>query len=383
MRHPVAVITPPRIGQEMLSCKIVRSEIGEYLMRTVEVLVIQPINDAEFDRIAAIDSRLRIVDARGLFEPEYAQTWPQWSVQRYLSGRQLRSSTRDERDHLLSTAEVVLGGWPFPYDLRSRAPQLKWFHQRPAGASNLMTGDLWGSDVMVTTSRGYGNTLPMAEFVLAGFFHFARGLHFAYRDQQRHQFDHLSYRPILLNGKTVCVVGAGGIGQDVGRVCASAGMRVIGTRRHAQAATPLPEGFSQLATPDHLHDLLGESDFVAVCCQWTAETTNLIGPEAFAAMRPGTILANVARGEIIDEQALITALEGDTLRGVALDVYVGEFEHAPDLRLWDDERVLITPHVSGGTDVPQHKVVDLFCNNLKAYLANAPLLNIINWERGY
>lgn len=352
-------------------------------MRTVEVLVIQTISDAELDRIAATDPRLHVVDARGLFEPEYEETWPQWSVQRYLAGRQLRPSTRAERDRLLSTAEVVLGGWPFPYDLRSRAPQLKWFHQRPAGASNLLTGDLWGSDVIVTTSRGYGNTLPMAEFVLASFFHFARGLHFAYRDQRRHQFDHRSYRPILLNGKTVCVVGAGGIGQDVGKVCANAGMRVVGTRRHVQPGAPLPEGFSRLTTPDHLHELLGESEFVAVCCQWTPKTTNLIGPEAFAAMRPNTILANVARGEIIDEEALIDALEAKTLRGAALDVYVGEFEQAPNPRLWDDERVLITPHISGGTDIPLHQVVELFCDNLKAYLAEEPLANIIDWERGY
>jgi glyoxylate/hydroxypyruvate reductase A len=352
-------------------------------VQTVEVLVIQPISDDDLQRIAAVDARLRVIDARRWFDDEIRHTWPQWTVQRYLGDRAAPASTREERDRLLATAEIVFGGWPFPLDLRARAPHLKWFHQRPAGASNLLRGDLWGSDVMVTTSRGYGNTRPMAEYVLAGFLHFARGLHRAYHDQRQHRFEHQSYRPVLLEDKTVCVVGAGGIGQDVGRLCAGAGMRVVGTRRRVTPETPWPEGFARLEGPERLLDLLGESEFVAVCCQWTPETTGLIGREAFAAMRPGTVLANVARGEIIDEAALLAALEAGTLRGVALDVYVGEFEHAPDRRLWDDERVLITPHVSGGTEHSHHRGVDLFCDNLRAYLDGRPLANVIEWERGY
>ena len=294
-----------------------------------------------------------------------------------------RASTREERDRVLAQAEVILGGWPFPLDLRARSPRLRWFHQRPAGASNLLRGDLWGSDVTVTTSRGQGNTGAMAEYVLACFLHFARGLHRAYRDQERQHFEHGPYRPILIEGKTVCVVGAGGIGQAVGRLCAGAGMRVVGTRRHVPPGDALPPGFSRVEGPERLHELLGQSDFAAVCCQWTPETTGLIGGSAFAAMRPGTVLVNVARGEIIDEEALIAALASGRLRGVGLDVYVGEFEHAPDSRLWQDERVLITPHVSGGTDVAQHRVVEVFCDNLRAYLDGRPLANVIDWGRGY
>src|SRR5262249_13561089 len=152
------------------------------------------------------------------------------------------------------------GGFPFPLDLRSRAPRLRWFHQLPAGASNLLRGDLWGSDVVATTSRGHGNTRAMAEYALASILHFARGLHHAARDRQRHRFDHRSYRPLLLQDKTVCVVGAGGIGREVGRLCASAGMRVIGTRRRPTRDAAPPAGFSRLESPDRLHALLGESD---------------------------------------------------------------------------------------------------------------------------
>jgi phosphoglycerate dehydrogenase-like enzyme len=349
----------------------------------VEVLVIVPVTDETLQHITSIDRRIRIVDARGWFDGEIRETWPPWTVQRYLAQRAIPINSREERDRLLSSAEVVLGGWPPLLDLKARAPRLRWFHQLPAGASNLLPTDLWGSDVIVTTSRGYGNTHAMAEYVLACFYNFARGLHRAYGDRQQHRFDHRHYRPIVLEGKTVCVVGAGGIGRDVGQLCASVGMRVIGTKRSVEHGAALPPGFTRLESADRLHALLAESDCVAICCQWTSETTNLIGREAFAAMKTGTILVNVARGEIIDEEALVVALNQGKLRGVGLDVYVGEFEHEPDRRLWDDQRVLITPHVSGNNDVGQHRGVDLFCDNLRAYLDGRPLINVIDWSVGY
>jgi glyoxylate/hydroxypyruvate reductase A len=134
---------------------------------------------------------------------------------------------------------------------------------------------------------------------------------------------------------------------------------------------------------DDLDRFLAESDFVAVCCQWTPETTNLINADRLAAMKPGVVLVNVARGEIVDETALAEALAQGRLRGVVLDVYVGEFEHLPPDTLWRDPRVLITPHVSGASDENRHGAIDLFCENLRAYLDRVPLRNVIDWERGY
>ncbi len=278
---------------------------------------------------------------------------------------------------------MILGSWPFPLDLRSRSPKLKWFHQRPAGASNLKLGDLWGSDVVVTTARGLGNVLAMAEYAMGAILHFAKGLNRAGVDRDAEAFDFRAYRPLRIEGKTVCVVGAGGIGLEVGRLAAALGMRVIGTRRNPRPGNSLPRGFSELAGPAQLDRMLGESHFVAVCCQWTPETNRLFNDERFAAMRPGSVIVNVARGEIIDEEALIAALQRDHLRGAALDVYVGEFEGPPDVRLWSDPRVLITPHICSATDEDRHRGVELFCDNLGAYVAGKPLQNVIDWERGY
>src|SRR6202158_6202595 len=144
------------------------------LMPTREVLVIVPVSDDALSRIGAVDRCLHVVDARGWFDVELRETWPSWTVQRYLGRGSGPISAREERDQLLASAEIILGGFPFPLDLRARAPRLRWFHQLPAGASNLLRGDLWGSDVIVTTSRGYGNTRAMAQYVLACFCNFAR-----------------------------------------------------------------------------------------------------------------------------------------------------------------------------------------------------------------
>lgn len=347
-------------------------------MRVLQVLSIQRISAADRARIEAVDPAIRFSDAGGWFDGEIRDTWPAFTAQRYLAPNATGQGTRAERDALLADAEVILGGWPFPRDLRARSPKLRWFHQRPAGASNLRVGDLWGSDVIVTTSRGLANPLPMAEYAIAGILHFAKGL-----DRASGEFNHRAYRPLLLQGKTLCVVGAGGIGREVGRLGAALGMRVIGTRRRVAPGDPLPAGFARLGGTTELGEFLAESDFVAVCCQWTPETDRLINAERLAAMKRGAILVNVARGEIVDETALAEALAHDHLRGVVLDVYVGEFEHPPPPMLHRDPRVMITPHISGASDVHRHGGIELFCENLRALLDGGTLRNVIDWERGY
>ncbi len=352
-------------------------------MRSVNILAIHRISAADRARIEAVDPSIRLTDAGGWYDGEIRDTWPRVTAERYLPPGAAGAGTRAERDRLLAEAEVILGGWPFPLDLRSRAPKLKWFHQRPAGASNLLMGDLWNSGVTVTTSRGVGNTLAMAEYALAGVLHFAKGFHRAAADRDPCAFDYRAYRPILLDGKTACVAGAGGIGREVGRIFAALGMRVVGTRRRVAPGEPLPAGFSELGTADDLDRFLPTSDVVAICCQWTPETTRLFDRRRFALMKPGSILVNVARGEIVDEDALAAALSGGRLRGAVLDVYVGEFERAPPPALWSDPRVLITPHTSAASDRDRHGAVGLFCANLRAYLDGRPLANVIDWERGY
>jgi glyoxylate/hydroxypyruvate reductase A len=355
---------------------------GKAAMQTVNILSLTRVSTEERAQIEAVDPAVRLTDAGGWFDGEYRETWPAFTVERYLAPGAIGRGTREERDRLLTEADIALGGWPFPLDLRARAPRLKWFHQRPAGASNLLRGDLWGSDVTVTTSRGSANALAIAEYAVAGILHIAKGLHRAAVDRDAGTFDARAYRPLLLDGKTACVVGAGGIGLQAGRLCAALGLRVVGTRRHAPSG-PLPPGFLEIGGAADLDRFLPDSDIVVICCQWTPETDRLFNEDRFAAMKPGSILVNVARGEIVDEDALAEALARDHLRGAALDVYLGEFEHVPIARLWSDPRVLITPHISAASDQDRHRGIALFCENLRAWLDGQPMRNVIDWARGY
>ena len=347
------------------------------------ILTLMRLSTEDRAKIEAIDPAVKVTDAGGWFDGEYRETWPAFTSERYLAPNANGRGHREDRDRLLADADIILGGWPFPLDLRMRAPRLKWFHQRPAGASNLLRGDRWGSGVTVTTSRGSANGLAIAEYAVAGILHLAKGLHRAAVDREKGAFSSRTYRPLMLDGKTVCVVGAGGIGMQVGRLCAALGMRVVGTRRHPVSNQDLPSGFIEIGGAADLDRFLPDSDIVVICCQWTPETNRLFNKDRFAAMKPNSILVNVARGEIVDEDALADALAGDHLRGAALDVYVGEFEHAPMGRLWSDPRVLITPHISGASDEDRHGGMELFRENLRAWIDGRPLKNVIDWARGY
>jgi phosphoglycerate dehydrogenase-like enzyme len=354
-------------------------------MKTVNVVLIGAVGEQVVEQIAAVDPAVHVIDARGQFEVEYAETWPAETVHRYVPPSQIARSTmtRAERDALLAQAEVICIRFPFPLDVRSRAPRLKWLHQTPAGASNLRESDLWGSSVTVTTSRGYNNTLPIAEYIVATMFLFAKSLPQAFHDQTRREFDRREYRPVLLQGKTLGIVGLGGIGADTARLAKALGMRVIATRRSVTAVQHHTQGVDELLPASALPSLLAQSDFVAICAQWTPETDKLIGEAELRHMKKSAYLINVARGEEIDQSALIEALRERRIAGAALDVYAGEFTGPPPEALWQLPNVIVTPHTSVGTDVQQARGVELFCENLRRYLKGEPLLNVLDWQRGY
>ena len=141
---------------------------------------------------------------------------------------------------------MILGGFPFILDMRARAPKLKWFHQRPAGASNLVKGDLWGSDVVVTTSRGVGNTLPIAEYAVAGMLHFAKGLHRAAVERVAGAFDHP--RLSAAAGRRARPPASSAPAASGWRSAGSAPRSACGSSAPAAAepGAPLPAGFSEL-----------------------------------------------------------------------------------------------------------------------------------------
>jgi len=157
-------------------------------------------------------------------------------------------------------------------------------------------------------------------------------------------------------------------------------LKVIGIRRSPRRPS---DPVDEMHPPAALPGLLPRCDWLVIACPLTAETRGLVDASSIAALPKGARVINIARGEIVDEEALCIALAEGKLRGVALDVYDGEFERLPDARLWDDERVVITPNVSAVADVSEQQGVRLFCDKLRRYLDGQPLTNIIDWQRGY
>ena len=162
-------------------------------------------------------------------------------------------------------------------------------------------------------------------------------------------------------------------------------MRVIATRRSVVTRDHDTDGVDVLLPAGELTDLAAESDYVAICAQLTPETRGVIGTDVFAAMRPDSILINVARGELIDEDALVAALQDGRIRGALLDVYGGELDGRPPRpELVELPQVVLTPHISGRGD-PEgvEPAKRLFAENLRRYLDGQPLLNQVDRNRGY
>ena len=129
--------------------------------------------------------------------------------------------------------------------------------------------------------------------------------------------------------------------------------------------------------------MLAQADFVALCAQSTPETEKMIGKAQLQAMKPTAYLINIARGELIDEDAMVQALREHQIAGAMIDVYAAEFQKPPRQDFWELPNLLITPHVSGGTDVPTDELLELFYENLARFVDGRELINAIDWARGY
>jgi phosphoglycerate dehydrogenase-like enzyme len=342
-------------------------------MDDVNVVVMAPILGRDLSFVSDVDPRVRVLDANFAAAGHQAGT-----------GDPAAPGT-DLLATILAQAEVLLVGFPVPESLAARSPRLAWAHHTQAGVSNLVGTDLWRSDVTLTSSRGAVAATAIAEYALAAAAHFARGLHEADRQKAAGQFTRDGYQMLTLRGATMGVIGLGGIGQEVARLSRAAGMRVIGTRRSVTALRRDP-GESDLVLPaDRILEVAAESDFLVICSQLTPETHGLIDAAVFAAMKPSAVLINVARGEEVDEDALIDAVTTGRIRGAVLDVYDGELSGRPPRpELARLPQILLTPHISGRGDTNMAEPLRrLFAENLRRYLDGQSLLNLVDRARGY
>ncbi|MXX77996.1 MAG: D-2-hydroxyacid dehydrogenase, partial [Gemmatimonadales bacterium] len=224
----------------------------------------------------------------------------------------------------------------------------------------------------------------------AGIMHRARGLDLAVRAQREREWVqsalnsprsplHAAPAAGEVAGASLGIIGYGGIGSALGRRAHAVGMRVQAIRR---TVGPKPPELDRLDGPGHLPELLESSDFVALTAPETPETEGLLGAAELARMKPGAVLINLARGTLVDEAALVRALEGGHLRGAMLDVF--RMEPLPSRHpLWGLENVLITPHVGGTSARFWQRETDLIVRNISRYQRGAPLENQVDKTRGY
>lgn len=323
-------------------------------------------------RIRAVDERLHVV-----YEPELLPA-PRYAADHTGPPRALTEAQERRWREYLAAAEIL-----FDFDHARRqelpdlAPNVRWIQATSAGIGQFvrrMGYDRRMPHTVFTTASGV-HAQPLAEFAFMAILVHYKNLARLQADQQAKRWER--YATTDLAGRTLAVVGLGKIGQEIARIARAFGMRTTGTRTRPDA-----QGVDVYFEPARLRELLAEADVVVLAVPHTDETEGMIGAGELAAMKPGAYLVNVARGAVVDEPALVAALQSGRLAGAALDVFAQEPLPA-ESPLWEMPNVLVSPHSASTSDRENARITDLFCDNLRRYLDGRPLHNVLDTARLY
>jgi phosphoglycerate dehydrogenase-like enzyme len=338
-------------------------------MKSLNILVVTPSFDKGLphadeeilSRIRSVSSNIKVNDASTMVFAE-------------LRGD---DSKKEELDALLAETDVIFGFVP-PKNVISRAPKLKWMQATSAGVDRHQDTEIWRSKVILTGVSGIHAT-AIGEYVMGVILMFAKNANAGFKMMQTREWRR--YPAHTLRGKTVGIIGLGHIGGEVARLAKAFGMKVIATRRSAKAAGKA-RNVDLLLPRERMKELLAESDFVALTLPLTPETRHIIGEAEFKAMKPTACIINIGRGDLIDQEALLRALDEKLIAGAGLDVTTPE-PLPKESKLWDFDNVILSPHISGGMEDYMLRATELFCENLERYLSGKKLLNVIDRKKGY
>ncbi len=280
---------------------------------------------------------------------------------------------------LLAGADVAFDvDWWRPADLPRTAPRLRWVQLTSAGVGAFLTRTgLDSSGVTFTTAAGV-HAVPLAEFVVTGLLYLVKDLPTVLDRQRRHHWQR--HATGQLRGRRALVVGLGGIGREVVRVLDALGVSVVGLGR-AGHTYDVP-GLDAQLQPGDLDAALGDLDVVVLACPLTEETRDLLSASRIARLPASAVVVNIARGAVLDQRALESALAAGRLGGAVLDVFDTEPLPAGS-PLWDLPNVLVSPHSASTVAVETDRIVDLFCDNLRRWVDGLPLRNVYDAGRGY
>jgi len=347
----------------------------------LSVLIASPLEEEHVCRIADVaPDRVDIVYEPDLLPPtRYVADHKGVSSYRHTAEQSARW-----RAHI-STADILFD-FPFgSFDGKGRmdgANNVKWIQTTSTGVGQLVKRlGLHNTDLLVTTARGV-HAGPLAEFVFFGLLCYVKRLNHLVAEQRVRSWNRFCGDELA--GKTLGIIGAGEIGQRVATVARCFGMGVVMLASPGSSKTVLDHGVDELFQSSELHTMLSKVDAVVLAIPHTPDTENLIDETAIAAMKHGSALINVARGQVIDEAALIEALRSGQIAFAALDVF--QVEPLPsDSPLWSMSNVLVSPHSASTVFSENSKIVDIFCHNLRCYVDGRykDMRNVLDKARMY
>ena len=255
------------------------------------------------------------------------------------------------------------------------APNLKWLHVQNAGVDNPVFQRILDRGVRITTSSG-STAMPIAQSVIGGMLMLSRPFRHWAESRSRHAWEPVPTDKIPpdLAGQKMTVVGLGAIGSEIARISRAIGLEVAGVRR-----SPHREGdpVDRVVPPSGLLELVKETDWLALACPLTEETRGMISREVLSNLKPGAHILNIARGEVVDEPAMIEGLQSGRIAGAYLDVFTNE-PLEPESPLWDMPNVIMSPHNSAAALGNAHRATQYFLGNLRRMAAGEPLVNEVS-----
>jgi phosphoglycerate dehydrogenase-like enzyme len=260
-----------------------------------------------------------------------------------------------------------------------RGERLRWIQPFSAGMDGWIYPETIERGITITNAAGVF-AVHVAEHAFALLLALTRQIPLFIRNQLEHRWGGWHGTQVIeVAGGTLGIIGLGGIGTAIAQRGKAFEMRVIAIDPVRTGKLPFVD---DLWKPDHLDELLGESDVVMIAAPHTAETNKLMGREQFSMMKRTSYLINISRGKIVDQMALVEALKAGWIAGAGLDVCEEE-PLPPESELWEMQNVVITPHIAGGSQRRHERMVSFFCENLRRYLNGEPLLNVVDQKRGF
>ncbi len=342
-----------------------------------QLLIASYLEEEHVEKIKQVDNRINVIYRPDLLRP------PRYSADH--KGEPIPRSAAREKEwlDLLAQADILFDfDQTHIEDLPEVAPRVQWLQATSSGIGQFVNNNGYDTrmpNTTFTTAKGV-HAQPLAEFCIMVMLMFHKGVPRMLEEQQRHHWER--YAGTDLSGRTLVILGLGSVGQRTAQLAKAFGMHVIGVKRTVEGLSPTALSVDELYDQSMLSAVLPRAEHLVIITPHTPETEGLLGANEIALLPKGCTFINIGRGAVVDEQALVKALESGQIGAAGLDVF--EVEPLPENSpLWDMPNVLISPHSASTSDRENSRITDLFIENIKRFLDERPLLNVLDTQKRF